>query len=237
MAKVIKSVKEKLPSGSYGNPIPFGADASNIDLENGYSVETTLGNIDVDNKGTVQGQIDKANEAAVVTMDTTQVTAGSLKSYTFKQNNQIIGTVDIPKDMVVSKGEVKKITADEATDEVPAGTYIILTLANAAKDKLYVNVGTLIDVYTAAQNAPQIQLAVNQTNNEISATIVKDSIDEDKLDTSLKGKLAKAVSAVQAIVTGNANGTIAVDGTDVKVKGLESAAYKKVEELIGWTNF
>lgn len=237
MAKVIKSVKEKLPSGNYGNPIPFGADASNIDLENGYSVEATLGNIDVDNKGTVQGQIDKANEAAVVTMDTTQVTAGSLKSYTFKQNNQIIGTVDIPKDMVVSKGEVKKITADEATDEVPAGTYIILTLANAAKDKLYVNVGTLIDVYTAAQNAPQIQLAVNQINNEISATIVKDSIDEDKLDTSLKGKLAKAVSAVQAIVTGNANGTIAVDGTDVKVKGLESAAYKKVEELIGWTNF
>lgn len=237
MAKVIKSVKEKLSSGSYGNPIPFGADASNIDLENGYSVEETLGNIDVDNKGTVQSQIDKANEAAVVTMDTTQTTAGSLKSYTFKQNNQIIGTVDIPKDMVVSKGEVIKITAADETEETPAGTYIVLTLANAAKDKLYVNVGTLIDVYTAAQNAPQIQLAVNQTNNEISATIVKDSIDEDKLDTALKGKLAKAVSAVQKIVTGNANGTLAIDGTDVKVKGLESAAYKKVEELIGWTDF
>lgn len=36
---------------------------------------------------------------------------------------------------------------------------------------------------------------------------------------------AKADSAVQKVATGSANGTIAVDGTDVSVKGLGSAAY------------
>ena len=36
---------------------------------------------------------------------------------------------------------------------------------------------------------------------------------------------AKADTAVQSVVTGSANGTIAVDGTDVAVKGLGSAAY------------
>jgi hypothetical protein len=41
--------------------------------------------------------------------------------------------------------------------------------------------------------------------------------------TSAQG--IKADSAVQNIATGSANGTIAVDGTDVAVKGLSSAAY------------
>lgn len=36
---------------------------------------------------------------------------------------------------------------------------------------------------------------------------------------------AKADTAIQSVVTGSANGTIAVDGTDVAVKGLGSAAY------------
>lgn len=237
MAKTIKSVKEKLASGSYSNPIPFGADGENIDLANGHNLEATLGNVDVDNKGTVQGQIDNANEAAIVTIDTSVTTNGALKSYTVKQNNQIIGTIDIPKDMVVSKGEVIKITDDEATTDTPAGTYIVLTLANASKDKLYINVGTLIDIYTAQANATEIQLAVNPNNYEISATIVTGSIAESKLDTALKNKLAKAVSAVQSITIGNEDGTVRVDGTDVKVKGLQSAAYQKVEDIIGWTNF
>lgn len=237
MAKVIKSVKTKLENGSYSNPIPFGADASNIDLANGHDLETTLGNIEVDTKGTVQEQIDRNAEALVVTMDTSVTSDGQFKSYTFKQDNQTIGVVDIPKDMVVSKGEVLRISDADATTDRPAGLYIVLTVANKSQDKLYINVGALIDVYTAQQNAAEIQLAVNQSNNEISATIVTGSIAESKLDTALKNKLAKAVSAVQSITIGNENGTINIDGADVKVKGLQSAAYRKVEEIIGWTNF
>ena len=33
----------------------------------------------------------------------------------------------------------------------PSGTYLVLTLANATSDKVYINVGTLVDIYTAAR--------------------------------------------------------------------------------------
>ena len=59
MAQTIRSAKQKLASGVYSNPIPFGAEAVNVDLANGYNLEDTLGNIDVANKGAVQAQLDK----------------------------------------------------------------------------------------------------------------------------------------------------------------------------------
>lgn len=47
--------------------------------------------------------------------------------------------------------------------------------------------------------------------------------------TAAQGALAD--SAVQAIATGAANGTVAVDGTDVAVKGLASAAYAEASDF------
>ena len=58
---------------------------------------------------------------------------------------------------------------------------------------------------------------------------VKDAIDSEvnranaAYATAAQG--AKADSAVQTVVEGTTNGTIKVDGTDVAVKGLGSAAY------------
>lgn len=58
---------------------------------------------------------------------------------------------------------------------------------------------------------------------------VKDAIDSEvsranaAYATAAQG--AKADSAVQTVITGTTNGTIKVDGTDVAVKGLGSAAY------------
>lgn len=46
---------------------------------------------------------------------------------------------------------------------------------------------------------------------------------DERFATAAQG--AKADSAVQSVVTGNTNGTLSVDGTDVPVKGLGSAAY------------
>lgn len=237
MAKTIKSVKEKLANGSYGNPIPFGANGENIDLANGYDLETTLGNIEVEEKGTVQYQIDDANRAAKVTMTTDRDNEDWYRIYTFHQNNQEIGRIRIPNDMVVESGEVKYLETGEAGEGTAAGTYIILTLANADEDKLYINVGDLIQIYKAAPSAKEVQLAVDIDTWTISASLVDNGIAEIKLTQAVKEKLAKAVSAVQSITTGNTEGTIRVDGTDVKVQNLQSAAYKTVEQLIGWTDF
>ena len=59
MAQKIKSVKQKLQSGIYSNPIPFGANGENVDMANGYTLEATLGTVDVANKGDIQSQLNK----------------------------------------------------------------------------------------------------------------------------------------------------------------------------------
>ena len=92
----------------------------------------------------------------------------------------VIGTINIPADMVVQSGEVVKYEAGNLPDGVEeAGTYLVLTLANASGQKIYINVADLIDTYTAAQNATQIQVAVN--GRVISASVVAGSIDTAEL--------------------------------------------------------
>ena len=68
-----------------------------------------------------------------------------------KEGNAMGVTIDIPKDMVVSKGEVKTVeTAEQPyAGAVIGDKYIDLTIANATTDHLYIPVKDLVDVYTA----------------------------------------------------------------------------------------
>lgn len=177
--------------------------------------------------------------AAAVTMSTDTTTDGALKSYTIKQGDAVVGTIDIPKDMVVESGEV--VTNPEGQSE---GTYIKLKLANV-EAPLYINVGTLVDIYKAKAEAAQVQVVIDSATREISASIVAGSIGTTeladnavttakiadsnvtlaKLSSSVQTSLGKADSAVQTVAEGATNGTIAVDGTDVAVHGLGSAAF------------
>ena len=77
------------------------------------------------------------------------------------------------------------------------------------------------------------EIALDNTNHVITATIVEingsklaaGSVAEAKLDSSVQTKLGLASSAVQSVSEGATNGTVSVDGTDVAVHGLGSAAY------------
>lgn len=182
----------------------------------------------------------EAIDASKITIDTATTTEGYAKSYSIKQNGTAVATIDIPKDMVVSSGRV--VTNPEGQTE---GTYIELTLANATSDKIYINVGTLVDIYVPEANATQIQLAIDATTREISATIVAGSVgtaeltdkavtnakiadgavSKVKVDVDVASSLGKADTAIQEVATGTANGTIKVDGNEVSVAGLGTAAY------------
>lgn len=160
-------------------------------------------------------------------------------TYTLKQGNNEVGTINIPKDMVVESGSVVVDPEGQA-----AGTYIELKLANV-DELLYINVGTLVDLYTAAENAAQVQVSVDNATRKISASIVAGSVNTTeladnavttvkiadanvtlaKLSNEVQTSLGKANSAVQSVVSGATNGTIAVDGTEVAVAGLKSAAF------------
>jgi hypothetical protein len=187
----------------------------------------------------VRAAVTAGGTAAAITIDTTTTTTGALKSYTIKQGQNTIGTIDIPKDMVVQSGEVVTNPSGQA-----AGTYIKLVLANVT-EPLFINVGTLIDIYRAKASATQVQVAIDSSTREISATIVAGSIGTTeladgavttakiaegnvtlaKLSTGVQTSLGKADTAVQKVEVGATNGTIKVDGKEVAVAGLKSAAF------------
>ena len=150
----------------------------------------------------LKGVVDSTATAGEVTVDTATTTAGMAKSYTIKQGGKTVTTIDIPKDMVVKSGTVEQNPAGQAK-----GTYLVLTLANATEDKVYVNVGTLVDIYTAKASATQIQVAIDASTREISATIVAGSVTATELANNAivtakiadgnvtKAKLSKEVQA------------------------------------------
>ena len=160
----------------------------------------------------VKNAVDAVKTTGEVTVDTTTTTEGMAKSYTLKQNNKTIATIDIPKDMVVKSGAVEKDPVGQAK-----GTYLVLTLANATEDKIYINVGTLVDIYVAKANADQVQVTIDPTTREISAAIVAGSVGtteladgavtttkiadgnvtKAKLSTELQDSIDKANSAIQ----------------------------------------
>lgn len=155
-------------------------------------------------------------------------TTGMSASYQLTKDGTGIGAViDIPKDMMVKSGSVQTYEAGSLPAGVTeAGTYIVLVLNDAAETKLYINVGNLIEYVTSGSaEGDMVFINIDPQTHKVTATITDGTVTEAKLHADVKAKLAKAVSAVQKVEAGTANGTIAVDGTDVAVTGLKSAAY------------
>jgi len=189
--------------------------------------------------------IDAAKAADKVTLDTTTTTDGMLKSYTVKQGTKTIGVIDIPKDMVVKSGVV-----EENPEGQKAGTYIVLTLANATEDKIYINVASLVDIYTAEKNAVQVQLTINPTTREISAVIVAGSIGtveladgaittvkiadgvvtKAKLATEVQASLDKADSALQEADIADLKKDVAANKASLAEGGATDTAIKAAKQ-------
>lgn len=155
-------------------------------------------------------------------------TEGMSASYQLTKDGTAIGAViDIPKDMVVKSGSVQTFAAGEVPAGVAeAGTYIVLVLANTTNDKLYIRVNDLIEYVTSGSAADDmVFINIDPKTHKVTAKITDGSITEAKLAKAVTDKLALASSAIQKVESGTANGTIAVDGTDIAVTGLKSAAY------------
>ena len=175
----------------------------------------------------VRNAVSAGGTAAAITMEeqTTGLGEGVAKAYVLKQGTNTVGTINIPKDMVVQSGEVVVNPAGQA-----AGTYIKLTLANATNDIIYVNVGTLVDVYKAKANATQVQLAIDSATREISASIVAGSITSTELGANAvvtakiaDGNVTKAKLSAEVQASLDKADAAAQDATD-KANAAEQAA-------------
>lgn len=169
--------------------------------------------------------------------------------------------IDIPKDMVVESGSVVDITFHDSklwdgnvdvTEIIKgsgtptaddAGKYIKLQIANASADVLYIKATDLVDIYTAQQNATQIQLAID-ANNVISATVVAGSIGTTELAGSAvtTAKIADdavtadkiSISAHSESQTAGADGlSLTVTTTDGQVSGVSGAIAANTYDAYG----
>lgn len=154
---------------------------------------------------------------------------GYAKGYNIKQEATGLNvTINIPRDMVVKSGTVEKKTI--SGEWGLAGTYLVLTLANATSDKIYIDVSTLIEYVTSGSvSTDMVQIAISQ-DHKVTATIKDGSISKAKLDASVQASLGKADTALQSVpnASTSTNGLmLAADKT--KLDGIAAGAEVNVQ--------
>lgn len=115
---------------------------------------------------------------------------GYLKTYQFTYGTGSAFEIDIPKDLVVTAGEVIVVDSSNPISGLTDGTYLKLTIANQA-DPVYINTSDLCDVYTGKTVTDGVSVSVS-ASNEISATLVGKAVTEANLEETLAKKIADA---------------------------------------------
>lgn len=257
----LSGLMEKLSEGTPGNIPVINEDGETIGdagvalaelakLSDIEAVEEKIGDISTlktTAKSDVVSAVNELKDALSNTADADKVTLTEdstnpdyAKVYTLSQGGNAVGTINIPKDMVVSSGQV---VVDPEGQE--PGTYLELVLANADADKIYINATSFIDNYKATQNATQIQLAINAETREISASIVAGGVGTTELAdnaiTTVKiadGNVTYAKLAADVIAAFDTAGAANTAEQNAKKHATDlntamDARVKAVEEKVG----
>ena len=205
-----------------------------------YSAEDEL----VTKKDLITGSNEK--DLYIVDDSSSQNTyAGVYKFYqglssTDMSQNTLIGTINIPKDLVIKSGSVKSVsTADVPYTGAKVGEKFLEIVIQNQTDPIYIPVNDLIDIYTAQQNATQIQLNID-ANNEISASVIAGSITSTEL--AAKSVTAEKLDDTAIALFDVAGAAAAVLGTntdtssDKTVYGAIALAQEQADKLT-WVQF
>lgn len=141
-----------------------------------------------------------SNKVVNVTTDTdtyeikkaAEADAGMAATYQLYKGAAAVGAkINIPKDMVVSSGELKTCTtADDPVEGlVPGDKYIDLVLANADNSHVYIPVTDLVDIYTAGNG-----ININSNAISIDTEVVATKSDIATINTALSNKADKATT-------------------------------------------
>ena len=160
-------------------------------------IATLKAKLDSTDVAKLQSEIEALETSSKVTLTDNGSTSSYAKTYTISQGGSSIGTINIPKDLVVTSGSVVKNPTSSLT-----GTYIKLVIANQT-DPLYINVADLCDVYTGGSTAT-VQVSVSSTN-QITASIVNGSISKTMLDSSVQSTLNQVATNKTNIATNTSN--------------------------------
>ena len=214
--KALANTKVSSVGATANKGIEIGGTATSPTV--GIKLDSTAGNAATLSAKGLMVTIPSADAYSIVKEETSSDYAAV---YHLTKNGSNVGAaINVPKDMVVSSGSVEVNPAGQ-----PEGTYLVLTLANATSDKIYISVDSLIEYVTGGTATDGIITTSVSDDFVLTATINDGTITLSKLNNDLQTAIGRANSSVQSVTTGTANGTIKVDGTAVAVHGLKSAAY------------
>ena len=121
-----------------------------------------------------------------------------------KDGEKIGASINIPKDMVVSSGSVVELVEGEVED-LAAGTYIKLVLANTNNDALYISVGSLIEYVTSGSaEGDNVIININEehkvtaTLNNTLLTKINNAVDSTTVNTAIGTKINELDSDIKA---------------------------------------
>lgn len=202
-----------------GNGIDLNADGKTVSIK----IDPSGSGLEVSENG-LKAVIPEAAEYTIVAASSP--TEGYLKSYELQKNGVKVGvSIDIPKDLVVTSGEVKEV---ETQDDPYAGAqvgdlYLELTIANQSTP-IYIPVKSLTDVYTGS------------TYISVDAGVI--SVKYDDLKNQINNDLVAPVSGRVTTVEGKVTTLEATVGTAesglVKdVADLEASLANKVDKVEG----
>lgn len=143
-----------------------------------------------------------------------------------KDGANVGDSINIPKDMVVKSGAV--VTNPEGQT---AGTYIVLTLANATEDKIYIPVDSLIEYVTSGSAADDMVVVNVSGDHKVTATITDGKVTKAKLDVNVQASLGLADTAVQDGEGVSAEGAYVSTNVEKVDKKLKVSAALKVQEM------
>ena len=143
-----------------------------------------------------------------------------------KDGANVGASINIPKDMVVKSGAV--VTNPEGQK---AGTYIVLTLANATEDKIYIPVDSLIEYVTSGSAAGDMVVVNVSGDHKVTATITDGKVTKAKLDASVQASLGLADTAVQGGEGVSAEGAYVSTTVNKVDKKLKVSAALTVQKM------
>ena len=185
-------------------------------------------------KGLVDAIPAQTDYTVTITETTDGLDSDIAKKYTFTQNGAEIGTINLAKELVVTSGSVKEVTEEGQpyADAVVGDKYIELVIANQ-DTPIYVPAKDLVDIYTATENATEVQVAISN-ENKISATLVNGGITEEKLDDEVKTKLNKTweeVGVAKGLVDALADGQVKTNKEAIEaINNTETGILKKAKD-------
>lgn len=193
------------------------------------SVQDSLGKADTALQAADISDLISKTDAAITL--TTAETDAYAAAYVIKQGETTVGTINIPKDLVVSNGSVK--TKEDGS------TVIELTLANDAATKIEIPVDQLIEYVTSGSvEGDNVLISVDPTTHKVTATLnttllakINNAVDADAVNTAIGTKINDLDSEVKTTEPGE-DGRVSVLTRVVQTDGkLTDKAEVKLSKI------